>query len=289
MDFRAREILSSSCFLAFEAVDWWEVAIVAPRNFVAPSDIDLDQPSVSSIWWFFRIFFPSKTGVTHLSGHIMRSISLDSWSMVWTVSVCSSREPQMIERSLAYVLALWGAERVNLGVQDNLDFMVGGSLQMGKNFRPFFLAGIQSTSLRSTSSVVFSSPSYHAEWKKSGQRPWLVRISSFVMMAIPTGSWSLGCRRTYWSFLSLIPSMLMVPSSPVLPYFASSSQSMALLTVSSSLWYTDSSLPKVEQITTDSSPSWRKRCTEQWPDLAIFCSDDRFWTHINTNLLYSKW
>ena len=74
----------------------------------------------------FQDFFPSKTRVTHLSWHIMRSISLDSWSMVWTVSVCSLREPEMIEKLSAYALALWGAERVNLGVRDTLDFMVGG-------------------------------------------------------------------------------------------------------------------------------------------------------------------
>ena len=83
---------------------------------MAPSDIDLVQPSVSSIRWFFMIFFRSKTIVTHLSGRITRSISLDSWSMVCTVSVCSSREPEMIERSSAYALALCGSERVNLGV-----------------------------------------------------------------------------------------------------------------------------------------------------------------------------
>ena len=93
---------------------------------MAPSDIDFVQPSMSSIQWFFRIFFPSKTRLTHLSGRIMRSISLDSWSMVWTISVCSSRESEMIERSSAYALTLWGAERVNLGVRDTLDFMVGG-------------------------------------------------------------------------------------------------------------------------------------------------------------------
>ena len=40
--------------------------------------------------------------------------------------MCSSREPEMIERSSAYALALLGAERVNLGVRDTLDFMVGG-------------------------------------------------------------------------------------------------------------------------------------------------------------------
>ena len=41
-------------------------------------------------------------------------------------------------------------------------------------------------------------------------------------------------------------------------YFTSSSQLMALLTVSSSLRYTDFSLLKVKQIRTDSSPPWRK-------------------------------
>ena len=56
----------------------------------------------------FSGFSSCQTRVTHLSGHIMRSISLDSWLMVWTVSVCSSREPEMIEGSLAYALALWG-------------------------------------------------------------------------------------------------------------------------------------------------------------------------------------
>ena len=117
--------------LAVEAVDWWEVAIVAPRNFVAPSDIDLVQASVSSIRWFIMIFFPSKTIVTHLSGWITR---FDSWLTVYTVSVCSSREPEMIERLSAYALALWGSERVNLGVWDTLDFMIGGWLQIGKNF-----------------------------------------------------------------------------------------------------------------------------------------------------------
>ena len=76
----------------------------------------------------------------------------------------------------------------------------------------------------------------------------------------------LGHKRTYWSFLSSIPSMWMIPSPPVLPYFTSSSQSMALLTVSNSLWYMDSSLLKLEQITTDSSLSWRKRYrTVAWP------------------------
>ena len=35
--------------------------------------------------------------------------------------MCSLREPEMIERSSTYALALWGAERVNLGVQDTLD------------------------------------------------------------------------------------------------------------------------------------------------------------------------
>ena len=39
-----------------------------------------------------------------------------------------------------------------------------------------------------------------------------------------------------------------IPSPPVLPYFTISSQLMALLMVSSSLRYTDSSLPTVEQI-----------------------------------------
>ena len=75
--FRAREI-SSSRFLAVEAVDWWEDAIVAPRNFVAPLDIDFVQPSMSSIQW---IFFPLKTRVTQLSGRTMRSISIVCCSM----------------------------------------------------------------------------------------------------------------------------------------------------------------------------------------------------------------
>ena len=102
------------------------VAIVAPRNFEAPSEIDLVQPSVSSIRCFFRVFFPSKARVTHLSGRITRSISLAVWSMVWTVLVCSSGELEMIERSSAYALALCGAERVNLSAEDTLGLMVGG-------------------------------------------------------------------------------------------------------------------------------------------------------------------
>ena len=38
--------------------------------------------------------------------------------------MCSSKESEMMERS--YALTLWGAERMNLGVQDTLDCMVGG-------------------------------------------------------------------------------------------------------------------------------------------------------------------
>ena len=89
---------------------------------MAPSDIDFVQPSHDEFNpVIFQDFFPSKTRVTHLSGCIMRSISLDSWSMVLTIFVCSSMESEMIERSSAYALTLWGAERVNLGVQDTLD------------------------------------------------------------------------------------------------------------------------------------------------------------------------
>ena len=70
-------------------------------------------------------------------------------------------------------------------------------------------------------------------------------------------TWCLGFKRTYWSFLSSIPSMWMVPSPPVHPYFASLHNHWLCWW---SAWYTDSSLPKVEQIITDSLPSWRKRC-----------------------------
>ena len=41
----------------------------------------------------------------------------------WSSQMCGS---EMIERSLAYALTLWDAERVSLGVLDTLDFMVGG-------------------------------------------------------------------------------------------------------------------------------------------------------------------
>ena len=87
----------------------------------------------------------------------MRSIFLDSWSMVWTISVCSSMESEMIERSSAYALTLWDAERVNLGVLNALHFYGRRVTTDRKEFPPFLL---QSTSLRSTSSIIFSSPSF---------------------------------------------------------------------------------------------------------------------------------
>ena len=39
------------------------VAIVAPRNFEAPSEIDLVQPSASSIRCFFRVSFQSNAPI----------------------------------------------------------------------------------------------------------------------------------------------------------------------------------------------------------------------------------
>ena len=64
-----------------------------------------------------------------------------------------------------------------------------------------------------------------SEWKESGWRPWLVRISSFMMIAIATRDWFLGCKRTYWSFLSSIPCMWEDPT-PILKTYQSQNSTL---------------------------------------------------------------